>query len=41
MGADNSQTLIIAQAPARVIIKVKGHLHQWLAGGYHLEIGHF
>ena len=25
----------------RVIIKVKGHQYQWLAGGYDLEIGHF
>ena len=33
-------TLIIAQAPARVIVKVKGHQHRWLAGGYDLEIGH-
>ena len=24
-----------------VIIKVSGHQHQWLAGGYDLEIGHF
>ena len=28
-------------AGARVIIKVKGHQHRWLAGGYDLEIGHF
>ena len=28
-------------ADARAIIKVKGHPHQWLAGGYDLEIGHF
>ena len=34
-------TLIIARVPERVIIKVKGHQHQWLAGGYDLEIGHF
>ena len=26
---------------ARVIIKQKGHQHQWLAGGYDLEIGLF
>ena len=26
---------------SRVIIKVKGYKHQWLAGGYDLEIGHF
>ena len=25
----------------RVIIKVLGHLHWWLEGGYDLEIGHF
>ena len=24
-----------------LLIKVKGHQHQWLAGGYDLEIGHF
>ena len=23
------------------IIQVSGHQHQWLAGGYDLEIGHF
>ena len=34
-------TLIIGQAPERVIIKVKGHQHQWLAGGYDLKIEHF
>ena len=28
-------------AGARVIIKVKGHQHWWLAGGYDLEIGQF
>ena len=28
-------------AGARAIIKVKGHQHRWLAGGYDLEIGHF
>ena len=26
---------------AQAMIKVKGHQHQWLAGGYDLEIGHF
>ena len=25
----------------RVIIKVKGHQHQWLVGGYDPEIAHF
>ena len=34
-------TLIIVQVPAGVIIKVKGHQYQWLAGDYDLEIGHF
>ena len=34
-------TLIIARALGRVIIKVLGHQHRWLAGGYDLEIGHF
>ena len=28
-------------AGARMIIKAKGHQHQWLAGGYDLERGHF
>ena len=28
-------------ADARVIIKVLGYQHWWLAGGYDLEIGHF
>ena len=28
-------------AGTQVIIKVKGHQHQWFAGGYDLEIGHF
>ena len=32
---------IITFAGTRVIIKVSGHQHQWLAGGYDLEIGHF
>ena len=40
IGTDDP-TLIIAWAPARVIIKVKGHQYRWLAGGYDLEIGHF
>ena len=26
---------------ARVIIKMKGHQHRWLAGVHDLEIGHF
>ena len=34
-------TLIITLAGARVISKVLGHLYQWLAGGYDLEIRHF
>ena len=28
-------------AVSQVIIKVLGPQHQWLAGGYDLEIGHF
>ena len=28
-------------AGARAIIKVLGHQHQWLAGGYNLEKGYF
>ena len=27
------------KAGAWLIIEVKGHQHQWLAGGYNLEIG--
>ena len=38
-GADDP-TLIIAWAPVRVTIKVKGHEHQWLASGFDLETGH-
>ena len=33
--------LIITLTGARTIIKVSGHHHQCLAGGYDLEIGHF
>ena len=33
--------LIIALAPARVIIKVSGHQYSWLADGYDLEMEHF
>ena len=41
-GADDPTLyLIVAQVPVRVIIKVKGHQHQWLAGGYDLEIVDF
>ena len=39
--ADDPTSLITARVPVRVIIKVKGHQHRWLAGGYNLEIGHF
>ena len=28
-------------AVTQVIIKVSGHQHRWLAGGYDLETGHF
>ena len=28
-------------AGTRMIIEVSGHQHQWLAGGYDVEIGHF
>ena len=38
-GADDP-SLIITLAGVRVIIKVSGHQHRWLAGGYDLE-GHF
>ena len=37
-GADD---LTLYLSGARVIIKVSGHQHRWLAGGYDLEIGHF
>ena len=37
-GADDPTLLIIARAPAKVIIKVRGHQHWWLAGGYDLEM---
>ena len=37
--ADNH--LLTNGAGTRVMIKVPGHQHQWLAGGYDLEIGHF
>ena len=40
-GADDPTTLIIACVPVRVIIKVLGNLHRWLAGGYDLEMQHF
>ena len=36
-GTDDPSLLAWAQA----IIKVSGHQHQWLAGGYDLEIGLF
>ena len=39
-GTDDT-TLIIAKAPARVMIKVKAHQYLWWGGGYGLEIGHF
>ena len=35
-GTDNS-----SPTGARAIIKVSGHQHRWLAGGYDLEIRHF
>ena len=34
-------TLIITSASAWMIIKVSGHKHRWLTGGYDLKIGHF
>ena len=34
-------TLIIAQAPERVIITKLGHQYWWLASRYNLEIGHY
>ena len=33
--------LLTTGAGAWAIIKVKGHQHRWLAGGYDLEMGHF
>ena len=38
-GADDP-ILMLVLAGARAIIKVTGHLHRYLAGGYDLEIGH-
>ena len=38
---DDDLTLIITLTGAQAIIKVSGHQHWWLAGGYNLEIGHF
>ena len=40
-GAETTFTLIITIAGARVIIKVLGHQHRWLAGGYNRETGLF
>ena len=33
-----TDTLIIAWALARVIIKVLGHQHQWFPGGYNVKL---
>ena len=30
-----------ALAGDQAIVKASGHLHQWLAGGYDLEMGNF
>ena len=32
--------MLIISVGGRVVIKVLGHEHPWLAGGYDLEIGH-
>ena len=40
-GADDPFTLIITFAGIWAIIKVKGHLHRWLVGGYYLEKENF
>ena len=40
-GTDDPDTLIIAWAPARVMIKVSGHQYRWLAGGYDRDSGWF
>ena len=32
---------MLALAGTQAMIEVSGHLYQWLAGGYDLEIGHF
>ena len=38
----NSEEFTLRKKPStRPIIKMKGHQHWWLAGGYDLEIGHF
>ena len=28
-------------SPGWAMIKVSGHRHRWLAGGYDVELGHF
>ena len=33
--------MITKFAGTQAMIKVLGHQHRWLAGGYDLEIGHF
>ena len=37
----NNPILLGSLAGAQAVIKVSGHQHRWLAGGYDLEIGHF
>ena len=38
---DHSLFKIIILPDTWAIIKVSGHQHRWLAGGYDPEIGHF
>ena len=39
--SDRDRDFVLSTAGAWVIIKVAGHHHRWLEGGYDLEIGHF
>ena len=39
--ADDPSLLMSTLAGNQLIIKMSGHQHQWPAGGYDLEIGHF
>ena len=40
-GTDDQTLAIITLTGTWAIIKVPGHQHRWLAGGYELEMGHF
>ena len=38
---DHNHLLITSAGDPSLIIKMSGHQHRWLAGGYDLEVGHF